>query len=465
MAGGEASDAPNPAQTDVAVALSGGGHRAALFGLGALLYLADAGVNRRVASIASVSGGSMANGYVAQEVDYRAADAESFSDVIAPLAYRLCQGGTLFASGFTRLYLGVLGLTGLSTFATWLLPLGCLLRLGAFVAAVLLWASVVAGARGRVCARAFRTVLYSRAGRPTLLSDIHGEGVTHVFCATDLQAGEQVYFSDRFVCSYRLGWGSPAELYLADAVQASACLPGAFPPRYLPVARHRFAKGALESLPRWMVLSDGGVYDNMADQWTQGLAQRAKRWPDHAGELAEPHALVVVNASAGLGFQRIARHAVPALGELFSLLRVKDILYDLTTSQRRSGMVGRFDRAELEDKGLHGALVHIPQSPFVVAQAFQHRFEDWPERAERAAEVLVALGDTEAEWAAIAASSPKVKTTLASIDAAAAAQLLRHGYVLAMANTHVVLDFPLLEVPSKTRFSDLIAQGSQAIGA
>ena len=41
----------------LSVALSGGGHRAALFGLGVLMYLADAGKNRQVGSIVSVSGG------------------------------------------------------------------------------------------------------------------------------------------------------------------------------------------------------------------------------------------------------------------------------------------------------------------------------------------------------------------------------------------------------------------------
>jgi hypothetical protein len=36
----------------IGVALSGGGHRASLFGLGALLYLADAGKSQEVTSIA-----------------------------------------------------------------------------------------------------------------------------------------------------------------------------------------------------------------------------------------------------------------------------------------------------------------------------------------------------------------------------------------------------------------------------
>ncbi|MDH4346170.1 MAG: hypothetical protein OEW31_07540, partial [Thermoleophilia bacterium] len=61
-----------------AVALSGGGHRAALFGLGVLLYLADAGKSREVTSVASVSGGSLTNGYVAQSVDYASVSGSAF---------------------------------------------------------------------------------------------------------------------------------------------------------------------------------------------------------------------------------------------------------------------------------------------------------------------------------------------------------------------------------------------------
>ena len=43
----------------IAVALSGGGHRACLFALDALLYLVDAGKAKQLTSIASVSGGSL----------------------------------------------------------------------------------------------------------------------------------------------------------------------------------------------------------------------------------------------------------------------------------------------------------------------------------------------------------------------------------------------------------------------
>src|SRR2546426_31543 len=46
------------------IALSGGGNRAALFSLGALLYIHDTGRNRDVTTITSVSGGSLTNAFL-----------------------------------------------------------------------------------------------------------------------------------------------------------------------------------------------------------------------------------------------------------------------------------------------------------------------------------------------------------------------------------------------------------------
>src|SRR5512132_3452679 len=48
-------------QHRIGVAISGGGYRAAAWGLGPLMYLADAGLHRRVVTASSVSGGSITN--------------------------------------------------------------------------------------------------------------------------------------------------------------------------------------------------------------------------------------------------------------------------------------------------------------------------------------------------------------------------------------------------------------------
>jgi hypothetical protein len=52
-----------PPRNWLGIALSGGGHRASLLSLGALLYVVDSGMNARVRTVTSVSGGSITNAF------------------------------------------------------------------------------------------------------------------------------------------------------------------------------------------------------------------------------------------------------------------------------------------------------------------------------------------------------------------------------------------------------------------
>lgn len=436
----------------IAIALSGGGHRASLFGLGVLLYLTDAGRNSDVVSISSVSGGSLTNAWLAQQGDYsNLTPGELESRIVRPFARRVAHVGTLWASWTTWVYIVTLLVSLVALFALWWLPVDLVWRKICFVSG-LAGCGLLAGLRGRVCALAFRRTLYSGDGSPTLLREIERDSVQHVICATDVRAGHHVYFSGGFVCSYRLGWGCPAEFHLADAVQASAAFPGVFPLRWLATKQHSFVDGARDT-PRFMVLSDGGVYDNMAEQWPIGVRYRKSRWPTQSDALREPDALVVVDASGPMRWAAVRRLRIPAIGEIFALLRVIHVLYDKTTATRRSTLVDRFDRAARDGRGLEGALIMINRSPYWTASYFSKQTEAWPERAKRAARVLEVLGDENREsWEHLAKENSRVKTTLSRLGGEVAADLLFHGYVSAMANLHVILGFPLLTVPSSDRF-------------
>src|SRR6266511_1848149 len=71
-------DPPLPAESPAfAVALSGGGFRATLSGIGVLRFLADAGLLGRVRHVSSVSGGSIAGGLFANA--YPKLEAAGFS--------------------------------------------------------------------------------------------------------------------------------------------------------------------------------------------------------------------------------------------------------------------------------------------------------------------------------------------------------------------------------------------------
>jgi predicted acylesterase/phospholipase RssA len=435
----------------IAIALSGGGHRAALFGLGVLLFLADAERNRSVTSIASVSGGSLTNGFVAQSLDYSKATPAEFHAIARRLAQQLVKGGTLWATPFTWAYLALLGLTALTAVVgIWFLPMALPLRLILFFFAVLIvgW---IAGWRGEVCVRAFVSTLLNRDGQATRLADVHKE-IDHVLCAADLHWGEHVYFSGRFVCAYRYGWGVPGGISLAEAVHASAAYPGGFPARWVPTKGHGFREPGDERAAevRALALVDGGAYDNMADEWGLGVAERNRRWAALEPGLAEPDELVVVNASGPLDYRPLGRLRLPVFGEALTLKRDIDLLYDTTTSVRRRWLFDTF----VAGHPLRGAIIQISQSPFRVPKSF---VASGDERAVRAQAVLAALGGTESEWEARVKRSRGVKTTLSRIPAALAADLVYHGYVLAMANLHVLLAHPLIQPPPASWFTDLVA--------
>jgi predicted acylesterase/phospholipase RssA len=446
----------------IGVALSGGGHRASLFGLGALLYLADAGKNREVTSIASVSGGSLTNGYVAQEAarqgtEFSKMSSEEFRALAGRLASRIARQGTLWATPLTWAFVVLLILVALAVLVgTWFLPWPGWARVVAFFVGLLVlgW---LASLRGAVCRRALARSLFSPQGRPTRLDEI-ATGVDHVICATDLHAGEHVYFSGRFVCNYRYGWGQPGDLPLHVAVQASAALPGGFPPTRLPNAPHRFKAGAdPEALKAPLILADGGVYDNMGDQWAQNAQERNERWREQGANVHEPDEIVVVNSSAGMEWESTASFGLPLIGEFLALKRDQGILYDNGTSVRRKAMIEAFKRAQEKGKGLRGVIVHIDTSPANLAASFRSGRDESAGRADR---VMTLLGGDQTGWDQARLASTKVGTHLSKMPVEEAAGLLRHGYALAMAALHVVRGFPPVEVPSIEDFAELVNAGA-----
>jgi len=295
---------------------------------------------------------------------------------------------------------------------------------------------------------------FNRNGSPTLLADVE-RSLDHVMCATELQAGEHFYLAPTFLYSYRFGRGAPDGLRLSTAVQASACLPGAFAARRLATGPHQFERDPSvsepTSPPRHALLTDGGVYDNMADQWLDGLPIRIRDNPELAVKTPTVDQMIVVNSSAGPPWTAAGARWLPILSELTTLLRVKDVQYAVSTGNRRNNLVTNWDAAARSGQGPQGTLLHIAQSPFEVPDAFHDADTRWPQRSERARETLAWLGDTEqdrATWSTTAAASREVPTVLGKLGPDQTSCLLWHAYVLAACNLHVLLDgFPLPPTP------------------
>jgi hypothetical protein len=273
----------------------------------------------------------------------------------------------------------------------------------------------------------------------------------HVFCATELRATHHLYLSRDFAYCYDYGLGSRPNLPIHTAVQASANLPGAFPTRWLRARPFGFSEAAV---PRLLALTDGGVYDNMADQWFDEYRRRLERGslsgsPVRAElEASAPDVVVVANASAALGRQKVLTGMIPLIGELTSLLEVKNILYDNGNSVRRTRIVRGYQ------SGVAGALVHIAASPYGRPDAIRNPPPGTPtppaeivDRATKVCAFLDGLGISRADWKNRATSSKGVGTQLWPLGRAATRAVIEHAYTLTSVQLKLSMDLDPIAPP------------------
>jgi hypothetical protein len=229
----------------------------------------------------------------------------------------------------------------------------------------------------------------------------------------------------------------------------------------LPIGPHNFSlAGAAGNTVTRMLLTDGGVYDNMGTEWPLNLRARARSGAAPEPPPHEVDELVVVNGSAGADVNPRKSVTKPVLGELTSLLAVKDVLYDQTTAVRRRLLDARFvaTRAGVTDPTvvLAGGMVQIDRSPFELPKKFAKGHDELAERANQALDRLGRGAAEEEAWAADAEANRHVKTALSKIPADRAARLMRHAYVLTMVNMHVLRNYPLLPIPTVADFEKLV---------
>jgi NTE family protein len=214
----------------LALCLSGGGYRAMLFHAGALWRLNELGYLPRLARISSVSGGSITAAVLALAWPTLAFDSDG---VAAGFQDKLVDPLRAFA--------------------------GRTIDLPAIVFGLLLPGRTISGQ----IAASYRRHLFGDA----TLQDLPDEP-RFVVNATSLQSGVLFRFSKPYLWDYRVGEVVAPTVPLALAVAASS----AFPPILSP-ARLRFPAGAFtpgsgnglqkEPYTRRLLLSDGGVYDNL----------------------------------------------------------------------------------------------------------------------------------------------------------------------------------------------------------
>ncbi len=280
-------------ENGIGLALSGGGFRAALFHLGALIRLNELCLLSRLSEVTSVSGGSVTAavlGLAWERLRFENGVAVNFADEVGKPLREFC-GRTI---DIPTVLLG------------WLLP----------------WSSPV-----ERLAQAYDRHLFHGA----TLRDLPSEGAPRfTIYATSLQTGGDVRISRPYLADYRVGMLNEPQMQLARAVAASS----AFPPFYVPLVERTkpglwsqvegadlFGNKLLRSR---LLLGDGGIYDNL------GLERIWDRYPT----------VLVSDAGAPFAVQVDSfwtRHSLVARTK-----RVLDIAIEQDRALRKRRLIGEF---------------------------------------------------------------------------------------------------------------------------
>lgn len=241
---------------DIGVALSGGGSRAAAFHLGCLRALHDRGLLPRVRIISGVSGGAL----LAALYAYGPASFEEFDAAATALLRRGLQRAIAL-----RFLTSAHGLQSLLSFAS--LPLSGLVAGKEHLGDGPEQRTPTEHFRHHGPARlrpvnrttAFVDVLEHQLFGTKLLSQVSHPGLDVVLTACDLGSGGAVRFGSKVSACTRVGT-LLEEVRVATAVAASAAYPAMLPALE---ERFRFRNRAGQQFQQVLLLTDGGVYDNL----------------------------------------------------------------------------------------------------------------------------------------------------------------------------------------------------------
>jgi predicted acylesterase/phospholipase RssA len=274
---------PTHSRPRVGLALSGGGFRATVFGLGALRALHDRDVLRDVAVVSGISGGSLLAAMWAYGPErFAEFDASVTALVTAGLQWELARRA---------------------------------LEPRAVLADAVSVAHAAAGRPFGVQRSSTRTealvrALAARAFGQRELGDVTHPGLTTVISATDLATGNAVRFGSKVSSVSSIG-DITDPVPVADAVAASAAYPV-----LLPHLRrtYTFSKrdGTQES--KSLLMTDGGVYDNLG--LTPLLPRRSAAHTSHVYDLDY---IIAVDAGQGRSVRAAPNFLLGRLSRSFQI--------------------------------------------------------------------------------------------------------------------------------------------------
>lgn len=221
----------------IGLALSGGGYRAMLFHVGVIIRLNELGLLYRLSRVSSVSGGSITAAVLGMNW--------------TKLEFKPSTGKVRIATNLQGLLVSPIQRMASETIDAGSIIGGILtpgLSIGDFVTS------------------RYDKYLFKKATLESLPTD--QQGPRFVINATSVQTGALVRFSRPYIADYLVGRILNPTLSLATAVAASSAFPPVLSPVTIDVDPTKFEldpNASLQKLPYTdtMVLSDGGVYDNL----------------------------------------------------------------------------------------------------------------------------------------------------------------------------------------------------------
>lgn len=287
-------DNPRAAPEDgIGLALSGGGYRAMVFHVGALIRLNEVGILQKIKRISSVSGGSITAG-------------------VLGTSWSTLKFSKDVASNFEIVIDRVRKMADTSVDA------------GAIIGGIVLPGSI----SDRV-AKAYNDVLFDGATLQSLPDDSKPNNPRFVINATNMQTAALWRFSRDYMGDYRVGLIEKPNVSLAAAVAASSAFPPVLSPATLrigqPVVNTPGADLNREPFTKTAILSDGGVYDNL------GLETITKQYK------------TILVSDAG---QKVAPEESPHTDWTRHAIRVLDTVDNQVRSLRKRHLIESYERGD-----------------------------------------------------------------------------------------------------------------------
>ena len=300
-------------ERNLGLGLSGGGYRATLFNLGALIRLNEFGMMKKFKRITSVSGGSITNGYLAmqwKELKFNDDGViERFRETIVDPLWDFCSKS---------------------------LDAGAII--GGMIDPFHNVSDKIAGAYNKGLFKQFK-----------MASIPFGEGIPQfLFYGTNLQTGASVRMMQNMLYDWKIGAIEMEDWELATVVGISSAFPPFLSPVVLKQDPKKWIKGKYAlcfddvKYREKLYLTDGGVYDNMGME---------SLWKKFSNELVSDNykfkpllqddidGVLISDAGAPLAFQE-----KPGKNWLSLTKRALDIVTDQARAVRKRWLIDKFKK-------------------------------------------------------------------------------------------------------------------------